>query len=114
MYKTQEFPEHIVALEHIDDFPNTNFIRGSGYVVDTLWTSIDCLKKSDSYISAVRAAICYGIDTDTTACVTGGLAGIKYGRDNRDSTQQPVGIPLDWILKLKMTEESTRILGYFS
>lgn len=52
--------------------------NGSGYVVDCLRSSVICLQQPD-YESAVRAAIRLGQDTDTTACVTGGLVGIRDG-----------------------------------
>lgn len=53
---------------------------GSGYVVDCLRSARQCLRET-SYESAVRAAVSLGKDTDTTACVTGGLAGIRWGVD---------------------------------
>lgn len=111
MYSRSELLEHGRALSIIDDFPKNNFRRGSGYVIDTLWTSIDCLDKSDSYVSAVKTAIGYGNDTDTTACVTGGLAGIKYGLDDRAYSDRPVGIPSDWASSLVMPQESIGVLG---
>jgi ADP-ribosyl-[dinitrogen reductase] hydrolase len=40
-----------------------------------------------SYEEAVRAAIGLGDDTDTTACVTGGIVGIRFGY---------AGIPARW------------------
>jgi len=36
------------------------------------------MEQSD-FPSVVRAAIKFGNDTDTTACIAGGLAGIHYG-----------------------------------
>lgn len=52
--------------------------RGSGYVVDTLHSARLALG-ADSYAQVVRAAIALGHDTDTTACVAGGIAGIRDG-----------------------------------
>jgi ADP-ribosyl-[dinitrogen reductase] hydrolase len=74
-------------LEHADDY---NF-RGSGFARDTAITSIWCILTTDTYKEAVLKAVNYGDDTDTTACVTGGLGGILYGLD---------GIPVDWVDKL--------------
>lgn len=54
-------------------------ISGSGYVVHTLEAAIWCLLKHDSYSEVIFAAINLGDDTDTTACVAGGLAGVHYG-----------------------------------
>lgn len=52
---------------------------GSGYVVDSLWSAIRCVLATDNYEDCVREAIALGNDTDTTACIAGGLAGIFYG-----------------------------------
>jgi ADP-ribosylglycohydrolase len=52
--------------------------RGSGYVIDTLRSARMVLEKPD-YESCVKAAIALGDDTDTTACVAGGIAGIRWG-----------------------------------
>lgn len=62
-------------------------IRSSGYVIDTLEAAVWCLLTTDSYPEAVLRAVNLGQDTDTTAAVTGGLAGLLYGYD---------GIPAEW------------------
>ncbi len=54
-------------------------IRGSGYVLHTLEASLWCLLTTSSYREAVLKAVNLGEDTDTTAAVTGGLAGLLYG-----------------------------------
>lgn len=54
-------------------------IQASGYVVHCLEASIWCLLTSSSYEDAVLKAVNLGDDTDTTAAVTGGLAGLLYG-----------------------------------
>ena len=51
---------------------------GSGYVVDSLF-SAKWACGNNSYEKAVKAAISLGHDTDTTACITGGVAGLKAG-----------------------------------
>lgn len=53
--------------------------NGSGYVVDCLRSAFMILMRATNYEEAVKLAIMLGDDTDTTACVTGGLAGILYG-----------------------------------
>jgi ADP-ribosylglycohydrolase len=53
--------------------------RGSGYVVDSLWSSMHCLLSPTDYEACVRRAIKLGNDTDTTACIAGGVAGLLYG-----------------------------------
>lgn len=54
-------------------------IAASGYVIHTLEASLWCLLTTSSYADAVLAAVNLGDDTDTTGCVTGGLAGLYYG-----------------------------------
>jgi len=51
---------------------------GSGYVLNSLWSARVAMQESD-YESVVRTAIAFGQDTDTTACIAGGLAGIRDG-----------------------------------
>ena len=55
--------------------------RGSGYVVDSLSSALRCVLSTDGYEACVKAAISLGNDTDTTACIAGGLAGALYGED---------------------------------
>lgn len=66
--------------------PRTS-IRSSGYVLDTLEASIWCLHHHQNFASTVLAAVNLAGDTDTTGCLTGGLAGIHYGVSS---------IPSDW------------------
>lgn len=51
---------------------------GSGYVVDSLF-SAQWACGNDEYEKAVKAAVSLGNDTDTTACIAGGIAGLKSG-----------------------------------
>jgi ADP-ribosyl-[dinitrogen reductase] hydrolase len=71
-------------------------ISSSGYVLHTLEASIWCLLTTDSYAEAVLKAINLGADTDTTAAVTGGLAGLHYGFD---------AIPTDWLTDLAKIDD---------
>lgn len=52
--------------------------EGSGYVVDCLHSARWAVDQGD-YEQVVRAAIGLGRDTDTTACVAGGIAGLRDG-----------------------------------
>lgn len=67
---------------------------GTGYVLDTLHSAAHCMN-AESFEEAVRAAIQLGNDTDTTACVVGGLAGIRWGIQ---------GIPERWREQLRGRE----------
>ncbi len=53
--------------------------RGSGYVVDCLLSARDCVKAESTYEGVVKAAVALGHDTDTTAAVAGGIAGLRDG-----------------------------------
>lgn len=53
-------------------------IRGTGYVVDCLHSSRAAVRAT-SYEDCIRDAIALGHDTDTTACVAGGIAGLIHG-----------------------------------
>lgn len=66
-------------------------IFSSGYVLHTLEAGLWCILTSDSYSETVLKAVNLGNDTDTTAAVAGGLAGIIYGFNQ---------IPKDWIAGL--------------
>jgi ADP-ribosylglycohydrolase len=52
--------------------------HGSGYVVDALHSARWAVMQGN-YETAVRAAISLGNDTDTTACIAGGIAGLRDG-----------------------------------
>jgi ADP-ribosylglycohydrolase len=71
-------------------------IHSSGYVVHTLEAAVWCLLTTGSYREAVLRAVNLGRDTDTTAAVTGGLAGLLYGFDS---------IPEEWITQLARKDD---------
>jgi ADP-ribosylglycohydrolase len=79
-------------------------VRSDGYVVHTLEAAIWCLLNSASFSEAVLKAVNLGGDTDTTGCVTGGLAGIHYGLS---------AIPEEWINGLARREEIQSLLDGF-
>lgn len=82
-------------LPHLEKLPESD-IRSDGYVIHTLEASIWCLIKTDNYKNAVLKSVRLGSDTDTTACVVGGLAGIAYGWQS---------IPTDWLEVIARGEE---------
>lgn len=71
-------------------------IESSGYVMHSLEASLWCFLKYGDYASAVLAAVNLGKDTDTTAAITGGLAGLYYGLDL---------VPEDWINTIARLED---------
>ncbi len=84
IYKDDE--AHTAELEfniRPDDQPVGN---GTGYVVDSL-RSARMLLERGNYEAVVKGAVALGHDTDTTACIAGGVAGIVFGIN---------GIPQRW------------------
>jgi len=71
-------------------------ISSSGYVVDTLEAALWCILRGDSYRESVLMAVNLGGDTDTTAAVAGGLAGVHYGKGS---------IPMEWISTVARHDE---------
>jgi ADP-ribosyl-[dinitrogen reductase] hydrolase len=59
-----------------DDVPEG---KGSGYVVDCLRSARMVLLAENTYENVVKSSIRLGNDTDTTACVAGGMAGLREG-----------------------------------
>lgn len=76
----EELEEHVQP-----DAPPRGY--GSGYVVDCLLSARMVLAEATSYAETVRTAVALGDDTDTTACVAGGIAGLRWGAS---------GIPSAW------------------
>ena len=56
-------------------------IRGSGYVMDALEASLWCVARTTTFESAVLMAANLRDDADTTAAITGQLAGALYGNE---------------------------------
>ena len=70
-------------------------IFSGGYVVQSFTASLWCLLNTDNYRDCVLLAVNLGFDTDTTAAIAGGLAGMYYGYD---------AIPEDWLKKIARRE----------
>jgi len=64
--------------EDIFNLPEGEITSGN-YAVNTLEASIWCLMTTASFSEAILKAVRIGQDKDTTAAVTGGLAGLLYG-----------------------------------
>ncbi|ANB73891.1 hypothetical protein AYM40_17105 [Paraburkholderia phytofirmans OLGA172] len=81
----------LVELDVLRRFPKTDQPRGTGYVLDTIWSARQAMEEG-SFEDVIRTAISFGHDTDTTAAVAGGLAGIRFGL---------AGIPISWLQQLR-------------
>ena len=79
-------------------------IRGSGYVVRSLIASIWCLLHTNSYKEAVLEAVNLGEDTDTTAAIVGGIAGLYYGVED---------IPKEWLGRIARLDYIEELITNF-
>lgn len=79
----------LAALERIEGHTRR---EGRGGVVDAFWSAWDAFAGASSYQTIIERAIRYGHDTDTTACIAGGLAGIRWGMR---------GIPGRWLRAMR-------------
>lgn len=75
------------------------------YVADTLKASIWCFMNTDNYKDAVLKAVNLGHDTDTTAAVTGELAGLYYGFES---------IPEKWINEIRRSNDINDLCNRFT
>ncbi|MGE3820984.1 MAG: ADP-ribosylglycohydrolase family protein [Isosphaeraceae bacterium] len=82
----QDDPEGLADLEQSVRPDDRAEPTGRGYVVDSLHSARWAVEAGD-YTTAVKAAVALGHDTDTTAAVAGGIAGIRQGLS---------GIPTRW------------------
>lgn len=73
-------------------------IRSSGYVAHSLEAALWCIGRTSSFASAVLLAANLGDDADTTAAITGQLAGALYGAE---------GIPEGWLERLAWCDRLT-------
>jgi ADP-ribosyl-[dinitrogen reductase] hydrolase len=94
-HRILENPINNYNIYPLDEYEE-NEIHSSGYVLHTLEASLWCILKTNSYQEAVLKAVNLGSDTDTTACVTGGLAGLLYGYN---------AIPDSWLAQLARNKD---------
>ena len=71
-------------------------IKGTGYVVDSIEAALWCFYTTGNFRDAVLAAANLGDDADTTAAITGQVAGAFYGE---------AGIPQEWLDTVVMVKE---------
>jgi ADP-ribosyl-[dinitrogen reductase] hydrolase len=71
-------------------------IKGTGYIVDSLEAALWCFYTTDNFKDAVLMAANLGDDADTTAAITGQVAGAFYGE---------TGIPRDWLERVVMAQK---------
>ncbi len=85
---------HRIFLPGFKELP-ADRIYSDGYVVHTLEAALWCVLRSTSFKDAVSLAVELGNDCDTTACVTGALAGLVFGAGS---------IPEEWVGALQSAQ----------
>lgn len=75
-------------------------INSGGYVIDSIEAALWCLLTTCSYAEFVLKAVNLGRDTDTTAAIAGGLAGLYYGYDKIPEEWKQDIIRREWIERL--------------
>jgi ADP-ribosylglycohydrolase len=79
-------------------------VRGTGFVLDSLAFAIRALESLPTYELAVTEAIRLGNDTDTTACIAGGIVAVRDGLQS---------IPRDWMDGLQGKPYAEEIIERF-
>ena len=83
-HEERGYEAHLAALEELRSWTARG---GRGFVTDSFWSAWDAFAGATDYADAIRRAVAYGNDTDTTAAIAGGLAGACWGW---------AAIPLEW------------------
>ncbi len=96
--------KNFASLATVGSWPE-QMIRSGGYVLHTLQAALWCFLQTDNYADCVLLAVNLGSDTDTTAAVAGGLAGLAYGEKN---------IPGEWLDVLARREDLRYMCGAFA
>ena len=89
---------HLAALDELEGWTDRD---GSGFVLDAFWSAWDAFAGAEDYADAIRRAVEYGNDTDTTAAIAGGLAGARWGW---------AAIPLAWRRGMRDRAQVTRLV----
>lgn len=83
------------ALDELVDWPTTNKPEGRGGALNAFWSAWRAFEGASSYRETIERAIRFGNDTDSTAAIAGGLAGIHWGLD---------GVPPEWLAGMRSRE----------
>jgi ADP-ribosylglycohydrolase len=75
------------------------------YVAETIKAAMYCFMNGNDYKETVLMAVNLGDDTDTTAAVAGGLAGLYYGFES---------IPEKWIQEIKRSDDINDLCDRFA
>lgn len=89
VYESGVSSEYLAALDHLEAHTGR---QGRGRVWDSFWSAWDAFAGANDYRETIQRAVAYGNDTDTTAAIAGGLAGVRWGIG---------GIPMKWLAGMR-------------
>ena len=96
-----DFPEE--ERKHFDkliqnDIRETDIeeLKTGGYVIEVLESSIWFFLNKNTYRDTILSIINLGHDTDTSAAIAGGLAGLYYGKE---------GMPKEWVASIARLDD---------
>lgn len=81
---------------HIDN------LKTGGYVIEVLESSIWFFLNNDSFKDTILSIINLGHDTDTSAAIAGGLAGLYYGQEE---------MPQEWVASIARLDDIVELTG---
>ncbi|MCC5943898.1 MAG: ADP-ribosylglycohydrolase family protein [Bernardetiaceae bacterium] len=105
LWNSIQFPmqeqEHFIKViqNDIRDTPIEELKTG-GYVIEVLESSIWFFLQKDNYRDTILSIINLGHDTDTSAAIAGGLAGLYYGK---------AGIPEAWVSQIARLDDIIKL-----
>jgi ADP-ribosylglycohydrolase len=102
--KARERQSLMTEIETLGEFGRSEQPRGTGYVVDSLYSARSAMEEP-TFEEVAKAAISFGNDTDTTAAIACGLAGIKFGLDR---------IPTRWLAQMRGFDLAEPLLARFN
>jgi len=89
---TEDHPSFVEVLDELLAHRASLRRPGGGWVLDSFWSAWAVFATAQSYRHTIERAVRLGHDTDTTAAIAGGLAGLRFGM---------AGIPADWLKALR-------------
>jgi ADP-ribosyl-[dinitrogen reductase] hydrolase len=93
-----------------------DFYRSNGWVVSAFQAAWSAIHHTDNFVDAIEMAIRAGGDTDTVACIAGGLAGAFYGYSAiPDSWRHPLngldGVTSRELVELALSSPAAKFAG---
>lgn len=104
LFSTEVLNHYEIVFNHKVHSLNENDIKSTGFIVDTLVSSLWCILKSNTFKETLLMAVNLGNDTDTIGAITGSMAGLIYGYS---------AIPSSWINEICGLNKYEHIISSF-